>query len=267
MNLTNQFKRKLAARVPQFGLWVGLGHAYSAEICAEAGFDWIVLDAEHAPNDVPSLLAQLQAVRASGVHAVLRPPVGHTHLIKQFLDIGAQTLLVPMVESAQQAQELVAAMRYPPQGVRGVASAIVRASRWNGVADYVHRANAQVCLLAQVETRRGLEQLDAILQVEGVDGVFIGPADLSAALGHLGEPGHPDVLRAIEDALTRIAASGKAAGILTTDDELARRYLDLGCTFIAVGSDVALLTGATRALAERFKPARAASASSAATPD
>ena len=166
----------------------GLADPVCAEICAGAGFDWLVIDGEHAPNDVRSVLAQLQAVAPYPVHPVVRPLSGDVNLIKQMLDIGAQTLLIPMVESAAQARQLVSAMRYPPEGIRGIGAALARAARWDRIPNYVHEANAQMCLLVQVETRKGLENLEAIAGVEGVDGVFIGPADLSAAMGHPGNP-------------------------------------------------------------------------------
>jgi 4-hydroxy-2-oxoheptanedioate aldolase len=236
----------------QIGLWLGLTDPVCAEICAGAGFDWLLIDGEHAPNDVRSTLAQLQALAPYSVNPIVRPVSGNVPLIKQLLDIGAQTLLVPMVESAEQAKQLVSAMRYPPAGIRGVGAALARASQWNRVTDYLHQANDQMCLLVQVETRLGLENLDGICAVEGVDGVFIGPADLSAALGHLGKPGHPDVARAIEDAIRRSRSAGRAAGILSTDETLLRRYLSLGCSFVAVGLDVNLLARASQDLARKF---------------
>jgi 4-hydroxy-2-oxoheptanedioate aldolase len=185
-------------------------------------------------------------------------------LIKQLLDIGAQTLLVPMVDSAAQAAELVRAMRYPPSGIRGVGSALARASRWNSVPGYLDQADEQMCLLVQIENLDGLAALDAIAATEGVDGVFIGPADLSAAMGHRGNPGHPEVQAAIEDAIARIRRAGKAAGILSADETLARRYLELGCAFVAVGVDTSLLMKSLQALAGRFKgtPAPQSSAGS-----
>ncbi len=252
----NPFKQALAAKRPQIGLWVGMGSAYTAEICAGAGFDWLLVDAEHTPNDLQTLVAQAQAIAAyPGTHAIARVPMGHGRvgqsLIKQYLDIGYQTLLVPMVDTAQQAAEIVRSMRYPPQGVRGVAGA--RASRWGRYPNYAKEANAQVCLLVQAETRQAIDNLDAILAVEGVDGVFIGPADLSASLGHVGNPGHPEVQAVIESAITRIAAAGKAPGILTSDEALARRYLALGATFVAVGLDTQILARGTSALAATYK--------------
>jgi len=250
----NTFKAALkSGQRAQIGLWLGLTDPVCAEISAGAGFDWVLIDGEHAPNDVRSILTLLQAVAPHPAHPIVRPVIGDVNLIKQLLDIGAQTLLVPLVESAQQAAKLVEAMRYPPAGIRGVGAALARASQWSRVKNYLHDANEQMCLLVQVETRAGLENIDAIAAVEGVDGVFIGPADLSAALGHLGNPGHPDVQRAIEDAIARIRAAGRAAGILTTDETLARRYLSLGCTFVAVGLDGTLLQRATQELAAKFK--------------
>jgi len=250
---TNTFKAALkSGERAQIGLWLGLTDPICAEICAGAGFDWLLIDGEHAPNDVRSILAQLQAVAPYPSHPIVRPVSGDVQLIKQLLDIGAQTLLVPMVESAEQAKLLVAAMRYPPSGIRGVGAALARVSQWNRVTNYLHDANDEMCLLVQVETRAGLENLDAIAAVEGVDGVFIGPSDLSAALGHLGKPGHPDVQQVIEDAIRRIRTSGRAAGILTTDEEQARRYLSLGCTFVAVGLDTNLLMRASGELARKF---------------
>ena len=250
--LINEFKVALQSRQPQIGLWLGLADSYSAEICAGAGFDWFLIDGEHAPNDVRSTLSILQTLAAYPVTPVVRPPVGQTHLIKQYLDLGVQTLLIPMIDTAEQARAAVAATRYPPHGVRGVGSALARASRWNGIPDYLRRADAELCLLVQAETKTALDNLDELLVVDGVDGVFIGPADLSASLGHLGNPAHPDVVNAIEGAIQRIVAAGKAAGILSSDVKQARRYLELGATFVAVGVDTSLLAQATRNLAAQF---------------
>ncbi|OGB00472.1 MAG: 2,4-dihydroxyhept-2-ene-1,7-dioic acid aldolase [Burkholderiales bacterium RIFCSPHIGHO2_12_FULL_61_11] len=253
----NSFKKALADGQAQIGLWLGLADPYSAELCAGAGFDWLLIDGEHSPNDLRSILGQLQAIAPYASHPIARVPVGHGHigttLIKQYLDLGVQTLLVPMVDTAQQAADLVRAMRYPPQGIRGMAGA--RASRWGRQPDYVHEANAQVCLLVQAETQTALDQLEAIAATEGVDGVFIGPADLSASLGHVGNPDHPEVQAAIADAIARIVKAGKAAGILTSDEAQARHYLGLGATFVAVGLDTQLLVRATSTLAASFKDA------------
>jgi 4-hydroxy-2-oxoheptanedioate aldolase len=250
----NTFKAALkSGERAQIGLWLGLTDPICGEICAGAGFDWLLIDGEHAPNDVRSILTQLQAVAPYPVHPIVRPVSGDVQLIKQLLDIGAQTLLVPMVESAEQAKLLVSAMRYPPGGIRGVGAALARASQWNRVTNYLHEANDEMCLLVQVETRAGLKNLDAIAAVEGVDGIFIGPSDLSAALGHLGKPGHAEVQHAIEDAIRRIRAAGRAAGILSTDETVSHHYVSLGCTFVAVGLDGNLLMRATQDLARKFK--------------
>ena len=253
---TNTFKQSLRERRPQIGLWMGLASAYTAEICALAGFDWLVIDGEHAPNDLQSIQAQLQTVAAYPTsHAVCRVPVGETALIKQYLDLGAQNILVPMVDTAEQAAQLVQAMRYPQDdglgGVRGMAGA--RASRWGHYADYFKRANEEVCLLVQVESREAMKNLDAIAATPGVDGVFIGPADLSASMGHVGNAAHPEVQAAIEDAIARILKAGKAPGILTPDEKLAQHYLSLGALFVAVGLDTQILMRQTTALAARFK--------------
>ena len=249
----NAFKAAIKEGRAQIGFWQGLASPYTAEICAGAGFDWLVFDGEHGPNDVPLLMAQLQAAAAYPVHAVGRPPIGETRIIKQYLDIGFTTLLIPHVETVDQAQKLVRAMRYPPDGVRGVAAGVVRAAHWGRDADYLEQADAQVCLLVQVETRLGLENLDAIAAVEGVDGVFIGPADLSASLGLRASPAGPEMQKVIEDAGVRILKAGKAAGILMGDETLARRYLALGFSFVAVGADAGLLAAQTSALAGRYK--------------
>ncbi len=254
----NQFKRALREGRVQLGVWVALAGPYAAEICAGAGFDWLLIDAEHGPNDLRSVLAQLQAVAPYPVHPIVRPVIGDAALIKQYLDAGAQTLLVPLVESAEQAVAIVAATRYPPRGVRGVGTALARASRWNRIEGYAHKADAQMCVLVQVETGKGLDNLEAIARVEGVDGVFIGPSDLAASLGHLGEPTHPEVQAAIEAALATIRANRKAPGILAADPRLARHYLAQGALFVAVGADAVLLAKATTALAESFRDLRTA---------
>jgi 4-hydroxy-2-oxoheptanedioate aldolase len=252
----NPFKQALADKRAQIGLWVGLADHYTTEICAGAGFDWLLLDGEHAPNDLRTLLQQAQVVAGyPGTHSIARVPVGHgnigTALIKQYLDLGFQTLLVPMVDTPQQATEIVRAMRYPPLGIRGMGGA--RASRWGRFANYAKEANAQVCLLVQAESRAAIDNIEAIAAIDGVDGIFIGPADLSAAMGHVGELTHPEVQATIEKAIGRIVKTGKAAGILTADEALARKYLSLGATFVAVGLDNNLLAKATTALAAKFK--------------
>ena len=256
----NNFKAALTHETPQIGLWLGLANAYTAEIAAGAGFDWLLIDGEHAPNDLPTLVGQLQAIAASSSHPVVRAPIGETWIIKQLLDIGAQTILVPMVETAEQAAALVRAMKYPPQGIRGVGAALARASNFNRVPDYLTTANAQTCLLVQVEAVAALQAIEEIAAVDGVDGIFIGPSDLAADMGLLGRPGERAVQDAVEDGIARIIAAGKPAGILTSDETLARRYIELGARFVAVGTDVTLLSQATSSLLARFKTTASAQA-------
>jgi 4-hydroxy-2-oxoheptanedioate aldolase len=254
----NKFKLALSQKRTQIGLWVHLANSYSTEICAGAGFDWLLLDSEHAPNDLRSILTQLQAVAGyPDTHPVVRVPCGHGHvgttLIKQYLDLGVQTLLVPMVDTPEQARAVVEATRYPPHGIRGMGGA--RASRWGRIGTYPKEANDQICVLVQIESQLALDNIEAIAAVEGVDGLFIGPADLSASLGFVGEMGHPKVQAAIADAFARIVKTGKAAGYLTPDEELSKRSIQQGVSFMAVGLDVNLLARHTSALAARFKSA------------
>jgi len=249
---TNNFKRAIAAGRQQTGLWVSLASAYSAEIVAGSGFDWLVIDTEHSPNEVDTTLAQLQVTAAYPVAAVVRPAWNDKVLIKRHLDIGAQNLLVPYVQSEEEALAAVAAMRFPTRGVRGVAG-VTRASRFGRVGDYAKRAHEELCLLVQIETRDGLDNLEKIARVEGVDGVFIGPADLAAGLGQLGNQGHAEVQSAIKEAIARIKACGKPAGILATDEASARRYIEWGTVFTAVGLDVMILARESEKLAAKFK--------------
>ncbi|HCL64655.1 MAG TPA: 4-hydroxy-2-oxoheptanedioate aldolase [Rhizobium sp.] len=247
----NAFKEALLDGETLFGLWVALGSPFSAELCAGAGYDWILIDGEHGPNDIPGIAAQLQAAAQKPAHPVVRIPIGETWIVKQALDIGAQTLLIPMIETADQAEKMVKACRYPPHGVRGVGAALARASDFGRITDYLHTANREICVLLQIESRAGLANLEAIANTEGVDGVFIGPADLAADMGYLGNPGAPEVVAAVEDAIKRIKALGKPAGIMSSDPAMIDRALSLGAGFVAVGSDVGLLSkAASRLLAE-----------------
>ncbi|WP_319826531.1 4-hydroxy-2-oxoheptanedioate aldolase [Thalassovita sp.] len=247
----NSFKAALRAGKPQMGCWLGLADSYASEIAAGSGFDWLLIDAEHAPNDLRSILGQLQVLAAFPVHPVVRPPLGETWMIKQLLDAGAQTLLIPMVESAEQARELVAAVTYPPHGVRGVGAALARASSFAAIPDYLKTAREEICLLVQVENRAGMAALDEILQVEGIDGVFIGPSDLAADMGHLGDTGAPEVEETVLNALKKIAAAGKAGGILTLNPAMQQASLDAGATFVATAIDVTLFASAIRASARQ----------------
>jgi 4-hydroxy-2-oxoheptanedioate aldolase len=250
----NTFKHAIAAGRVQIGLWTMLSSHVTVEILAGAGFDWLVLDTEHAPNELPMVLSQLQAAKGGTAHPIVRVPWNDKVAIKRYLDIGAQTILVPFIETADQARQAVAATRYPPEGVRGYAGG-ARASLYGRVAEYARDCARELCVLVQVETRLGVENIEAIAAVEGIDGIFIGPGDLSAAMGHLGQTEHPEVLAAIEDAIRRIRACGKAVGILTAEEALARRYIELGCVFTAVGSDVGILARHAEALVGRFKTA------------
>jgi 4-hydroxy-2-oxoheptanedioate aldolase len=253
--ITNTFKQALAAGQPQIGLWLGLANDYTAEVCAGAGFDWLLIDGEHAPNTLDSILRQLQVLAAYPSAPVVRPSTNDPVQIKQILELGAQNLLVPMIESAEEARRAVAAVRYPPAGMRGMGSPLGRSSRWSRVPDYVGQADAQMCLLLQVESVAGVQALDEILAVDGVDGVFIGPADLAASMGYHGDTDHPEVQRTIDDLIVRIARAGRAPGILHGNPKYAQHYLDLGATFVAVGVDAGLLARATENLAAQFKTA------------
>lgn len=248
----NRFKRALLEGRQQIGLWCSLSSAYTVEVVAGSGFDWLLLDAEHSPNDVLSVLPQLQALAAYEVSAIVRPPANDLVLIKRYLDIGAQTLLIPYVQSVEEAEAAVAATRYPPEGLRGIAGA-TRATRFGRVQGYAQHAAEELCLLVQVETQRALDQLEGIAAVEGVDGIFVGPGDLAASLGFAGQLNHPTVRNAVEDAIVRIRSCGKPAGILTADEAFARRCIELGTTFTAVGQDVGVLARGTEELARRFQ--------------
>lgn len=248
----NEFKRALAAGRTQIGLWSSLSSSYTVEVIAGAGFDWILLDMEHSPNDLENLLTQLQAAAPYPTASVVRVPWNDMVTIKRVLDIGAQSLLVPFVSTADEARAAVSFTRYPPLGVRGVAGT-TRATRFGRIADYPARVNDELCVLVQVETREGLDNLEAICAVDGIDGVFIGPADLHASLGHTGQSANPAVLPVIDDAIRRIRRAGKAPGILTAVEADARRYLDCGAQFVAVGADVGLLARGADALAAKFR--------------
>ena len=248
----NPFKRAIKASRLQVGLWSSLSSHVTVEVIAGAGFDWLLLDTEHSPNELPMVHGQLQAMVGGTAHPVVRPPWNDAVVVKRFLDVGVQSFLVPYVQDEAEARAAVAATRYPPKGVRGVATAS-RASRFGRVKDYFARAEEELCVIVQLESRKALGNLEAIAAVDGVDGLFIGPSDLSADLGHLGDPGHAEVQRAIEDAIRRIRACGKAAGFLTGEEKLARRYIELGCVVAAVGSDVGLLARGSEQLAARFK--------------
>jgi 4-hydroxy-2-oxoheptanedioate aldolase len=248
----NAFKRALQAGKPQIGLWSSLSSNYSVEVIAGAGFDWLLLDSEHSPNDLESLLTQLQAAAPYPTTSIVRVPWNDMVTIKRVLDIGAQALLVPYVSTAEEAKAAVSYTRYPPKGVRGVAGT-TRASRFGRVKDYAKRAHEEICLLVQVETQAALDNIEAICAVDGVDGVFIGPADLHASMGYVGEIANPKVKPLIDDAIRRIRKAGKAPGILTPNEADAKHWLECGALFVAVGADVGILARGAEALAARFK--------------
>lgn len=249
----NHFKEGLLAGRTLFGLWLGLAETFSAEICAGAGYDWLLIDAEHGPNDLRSILSQLQAIAPYSSQPVVRPPQGDHVLMKQLLETGVQTLLISMVETADQAVGLVEAMRYPPAGIRGVGSALARASRWGRIENYSTQADEQMCLLVQVETRLGHENLEAILAVEGVDGIFFGSADLAASYGYLGQSTHPEIVSAIEIGLKKVLAAGRSGGVLCSDEVLNQRYIAAGARFVAVGVNALLLASSTTRLLRSYR--------------
>lgn len=246
---TNPLKAALAKGTPQIGLWMAFAHPTVAEIGASAGFDWCLIDAEHSPNDIPLILSQLQAMAGGRASAAVRVPVGDVRIVKQVLDLGVQNVLVPMVNTADDAAQMVRAVRYPPHGVRGVGAAQSRATQYGAVTDYVHDAGDQICLMVQAETQTAIDNIDAIAGTDGVDCVFLGPADLAASMGHLGNPGHPDVVAAIAHAASRIKAAGKAVGMITFDVAQVASLKAKGGTFIAVGGDIATFAKAVRKLA------------------
>jgi 4-hydroxy-2-oxoheptanedioate aldolase len=237
---------------PLAGMWVCSGSPLIAELCAGSGLDWLLVDAEHSPNGLESILSQLQAVNGYPVHTMVRPPVNDTVVIKQYLDLGVQNLLVPMVNSVSEAEAAVAATRYPPEGVRGVGSALARAARWNRVPDYLARAGETVSVTVQIESTAAVEAVEDILKVDGVDAVFIGPSDLAASMGLLGQQEHPDVRAAVEHCLSAAKAAGKPAGVNAFNPATAQHYLANGAGFILVGADVALLARGSEALAAQF---------------
>jgi 4-hydroxy-2-oxoheptanedioate aldolase len=248
----NRFKAALAKGDVQIGLWSSLCSSLSAEIIGDSGFDWILVDTEHSPNEVPNVMAQLQALATGTASPVVRPAWNDPILLKRLLDIGAQSVLIPFVQNAEEATRAVAACKYPPVGIRGITMS-GRGSHYGRVKNYLKEADDEICVLIQLETEHAIGNLEAIAAVPGVDGVFIGPSDLSASMGHIGNPAHPTVQAAIKDAGRRLKAIGKASGILTGNEAEARRYLDWGYKFVAVGSDIGLLVKSADALAQTFK--------------
>ncbi|MEW6256222.1 MAG: HpcH/HpaI aldolase/citrate lyase family protein [Pseudomonadota bacterium] len=248
----NAFKHALAAGERQIGLWCSLCSNITVELVSDSGFDWLLLDTEHSPNELPAVLSQLQAARGGTATPIVRPSSNDPVQIKRLLDIGAPGLLIPYVQSVDEARRAVEATRYAPEGIRGVTGS-GRASRYGRVPGYLQKAESEISLLLQVETREAMEQLEAIASVPGVDGVFIGPADLSTSYGYHGVWSAPPMQALLKEAVDRLTALGKPAGILTANEEEARRFLDWGYRFVAVGADLGLLRAAADGLARRFK--------------
>ena len=249
----NTLKQSLQSGHLQHGIWLTSGASVLAELAGSAGFDWCLIDGEHGPNTVSEILPQLQALAISGTPAVVRIANAEDWMVKQVLDLGCQTVLVPMVDDAATAQAMAQAMRYPPDGNRGMGAALARATGFGSVADYPHTANAQVCLLVQAESAAAVANIDAIAATDGVDGVFVGPADLSADMGYPGQPDHPEVEKAIDHLIARTVAAGKIAGIITFDETRLQEYAQKGVTFLGVGGDMMVLNTALRGLAGRIK--------------
>lgn len=248
----NLFKEAIGKGQVQLGLWAGLASSYTAEVIAGAGYDWILIDTEHSPSDLENVLGQLQAVEPYSTPAAVRVSWNDTVTMKRYLDIGAQTLLVPYVQTADEARRAVANTRYPPEGVRGVALT-TRATRFGRLAEYPSEATEDICLIVQIETALGLDNLEEIAAVDGVDALFIGPADLHAALGHVGDTTNPEVVPLIDKAITQIAEAGKAPGVFAPIEEYARRWIDLGALIVAVGSDLGVLARGSESLLHRFR--------------
>lgn len=255
LQLTSTFRDRLAAATrPLAGMWVCSGTSVMAEICAGAGLDWLLIDMEHCPNDLSSVLAQLQAVAAYPSTPLVRVATNDTVMIKQVLDLGAQNILVPMVSTREQAADAVAAMHYPPRGRRGVGSALARSGRWNRVPGYLTDAADHVSLFVQIETAEGAENAASLASVDGVDGVFVGPSDLAASMGLIGQQTHPDVVAAVHRVFDQVRSAGKPVGVNAFDPAQAQSYVDDGADFVLVGADVALVARGSESLAERWIP-------------
>ncbi len=249
----NSLLARLASGQPLYGLWLGIPDTSVAEIVATAGFDWLVVDHEHGPFEVRDVMRHLQALAPYNVAPIVRPVDGNPALLKKLCDIGAQSFLVPMMDTPDQAAAVVQAVKYPPDGIRGMGTSMARAAGWNTVPDYIHDANREMCVIVQAETSLALENLSAIAGTQGIDGVFFGPADLSASMGYPGEANHPEVVRAIKEGLGTVRAAGKHAGLLCLDPRDAKAYLADGASFIGVGVDTLLIGNAARALAAQYR--------------
>lgn len=249
--IRNRLKQALREKKLQCGCWMSLGSHTAAEICASAGFDWVLIDMEHAPNDVPQVLHLLHAAAAYPSSVMVRAYWNDTVLIKRLLDLGVQSLLIPNVQTVEEAKRAVEAVRYPPRGVRGV-SANSRSNRFGRIKDYFKRADDELCLMVQLETRKGVDNLEQIAAIDGIDGLFIGPQDLAADLGHLGDPAHTDARAAMSDAIQRIDKTGKVPGILAFIEADAKHWISQGARFVAVTGDQFLLARSTESVVAAF---------------
>ena len=250
--LTNKFKARLMTGDDMLGLWFGLANNVAAEICAQSGFDWLLIDAEHSPLSDRDIISCLQAVAPYEVAPIVRPVSGDKNVLKRLCDVGVQTFLVPMIDDAKQAEAGVSAVQYPPTGTRGLGTSMARAARWNMAPNYFERANDEMCVILQIETKAGLKNLKKIAKVEGVNAVFIGPSDLGAALGYPGQPNHPGVVAAVSQAIRDVRACGKPAGVLAVTSELVDTYKEAGASFVGVGSDCGVLAKGVQRLYESF---------------
>jgi 4-hydroxy-2-oxoheptanedioate aldolase len=249
----NKLKQLIQSEEISFGIWNGIPHSYAGEICAGAGFDWVLIDAEHAPFDLDSILVQDQAMSKHDSFTMLRPPSDDSVFIKRVLDLGIDSLLIPMVETAEQAEKIAASIKYPPLGTRGIGSALSRAAQWKRIPDYFEHANENLCLVLQIESVKGMENIDAISKVDGVDGIFVGPADLAGSMGMVGQPMHDDVRAEVKRGLSIIKSNGKAAGTLAVTEDVIKEYIEAGASFIGIGVDLILLAKASEALAQKYK--------------
>jgi 4-hydroxy-2-oxoheptanedioate aldolase len=249
----NQFRAGLESGAPQFGAWLGIPEPTAAEIMAGAGFDWLLVDHEHGAFELRDVMAHLRALAAYDVAPLVRPVSGDPALLKKLCDIGAQSFVVPMIDTAEQAADVVSAVKYPPDGIRGMGTSLARAARWNAVSGYAGKANDEMCIVVQAETVTAIENLEAIAATPGIDGVFIGPSDLSASMGHVGNAGHPEVVETVSAALRTIQAAGKYAGLLCLDASMIPHYVECGASFVGVAVDTLLLGNAARRLAARCK--------------
>ena len=248
----NRFKAGLKSGNTQFGLWLGITDSAMNEMLAGAGFDWLVVDHEHGPFELRDVLHALQTIAAYDTAPIVRPVNGEPALLKRLCDFGAQTFIVPMIDTAEQAADIVRAVKYPPQGNRGLGASMARAARWNMIPQYPHDANDEICVIVQAETVTAMENLAAIAAVAGVDGVFIGPSDLSASMGYIGNASHETVINAISKGIHKIRAASKFAGLLCLDETLVAHFIECGANFVGVGVDTLLLGDKARALAARY---------------